>query len=224
MMNKLVTFYFLAGAFLFGTPNAFARNVYFAMYVPMSLQNLGYSSANSWVGDCANCHRTSAGGQVGVPDLNAMFGRDFYAFVANTGSDFTQAQVQMIIQGIEGLDSDNDGATNLQEYRGRTNPNNPLSRPAVQGDGGRTEDPNDFFPPGDLSKSSGRVVTSDEVYGLSGCGIEGQARAGGAAKAISVAALPTAQVAPFPYVVSSSIAGLWFLPILLLMFERRRKK
>lgn len=222
-MSRLLILYALAGSILVSAPAAQARNSYFAMFVPMSLQNLGYSSANTWVGDCANCHRTAAGGQVGVPDLNAMFGRDFYAFVSNTGADFTQAQVQMIIQGIEGLDSDNDGATNFMEYRGRTNPNNPLSRPAVQGDGGRIDDPNEFFPPGgDFTKSSTRVVTSDEMYGLSGCGAEGFARAGELGPI--TASLPAVRVAPFPYVVTSSIAGLWLLPILLLLFERRRKK
>ncbi|MEQ1876973.1 MAG: hypothetical protein ABL958_10035 [Bdellovibrionia bacterium] len=205
-MNKLILIVILLLA-----PKATARNQYFAMFVPMSLQNLGYSSANSWVGDCANCHRTAAGGQVGVPDLNAMFGRDFYAFVANTGSDFLQPQVQMMIQGIEGLDSDNDGATNLQEYRGRTNPNNPLSKPAVAGSGDRNDDPADFFPPGENSSASMRVVSSEETYALSGCGVDnGTARAqinGG-----------------IPFSASSSIAGLWLLPILLVLFERRRIK
>jgi hypothetical protein len=210
--------YLLLALILLMTPRALARNQYFAMYVPMSLQNLGYSSANTWVGDCANCHRTSAGGQPGVPDLNVTFGRDFYAFVANTGSDFDQATVQMIIQGIEGLDSDSDGATNLAEYRGRTNPNNPLSKPAVQGSGGRNDDPGQFFPPGgDPSSQSLRVVSSEEKYALSGCGAVQTAKYNSSSEI-------QASVNGIPFEAASSIAGLWVLPFLMVLFERKRRR
>lgn len=196
-----------------------ARNQYFNMFVPTSLQNLGYSSANTWVGDCANCHRTSAGGQPGVPDLNTMFGRDFYAFVANTGSDFDQPTVQSIIQGIEGMDSDNDTFTNLAEYRARTNPNNPLSKPAVLGSGGRDDDPNQFFPPGDPRAQSTRVVNSEETYALSGCGVnQTAARDSGLGTQISASV-----VNGVPFEAASSIAGLWLLPLLFVLIERRRK-
>ena len=102
----------------------FAVSPAFAFSSAKNAFNTRYGTANTAIDSCGLCHPggTKTGGG-SAPDLN-LYGQDFFNNGASNSTSFA---------AIEGLDSDHDGFTNIDEITARTFPGDANSKPVIVG-------------------------------------------------------------------------------------------
>ena len=140
-----------------------------------AIQNL-YGATAGWGGSCTTCHGTVQ------PDMGTTFGNQFDAQPNSVGNNATTvAQFQTIYQAMATLDSDGDGATNEQEFRGRTDPADKNSKPGATPTPTPTPTPPNGTPrPTPIPGGNESDLSSVKVRIVGGCGADRSSNTTGA--------------------------------------------